>query len=196
MFVQIMQGKVKDAELLRKQMDVWERDYKPHAIGFLGSTSGIDDDGNFIAIARFESEEAARTNSERPEQGEWWESMTSAFDGDVEFTNCTEVDAMLGGGSDSAGFVQIMRGRAVDPDKMRGTAEQMEKELQKARPDILGGLAAWHGDRKFTQVIYFTSEDAARKGEQEMPDDPTASEWGSMIDGEITFIDLREPRFD
>jgi hypothetical protein len=196
MFVQIMQGKVKDAELLRKQWDVWERDCKPNAIGFLGATSGIDDNGNFIAIARFESEEAARKNSDRPEQGEWWESMTAAFDGDVEFTDCTEVDAMLGGGSDNAGFVQIMHGRAVDPDKMRGTAEQMEKELQKARPDILGGLAAWHGDREFTQVIYFTSEEAARKGEEQMSDDPTADEWDNMIDGEITFIDLREPLFN
>jgi len=195
-FVQIMQGKVKDPELLDKQMDAWSRDFKPHATGFLGSTSGVDDNGNFIAIARFESEEAARKNSDRPEQGEWWQSMASAFDGDVDFTDCTEVDAMLGGGSDSAGFVQVMQGRAVDPDKMRGTAEQMEQELQKARPDILGGLAAWHGDRKFTQVIYFTSEESARKGEQEMPDDPTASEWENMIDGEMTFIDLREPRFD
>ena len=196
MFVQIMQGKVKDPELLDKQMDAWSRDFKPRATGFLGSTSGIDDNGNFIAIARFESEEAARKNSDRPEQSEWWQSMASAFDGDVDFTDCTEVDAMLGGGSDSAGFVQVMRGRAVDPDKMRGTAEHMEQELQKARPDILGGLAAWHGDRQFTQVIYFTSEDAARKGEEEMPDDPTASEWENMLDGEITFIDLREPRFD
>ncbi|HUV48732.1 MAG: hypothetical protein WBC76_08990 [Actinomycetes bacterium] len=196
MFVQIMQGKVKDADLLDKQMDAWSRDFKPHATGFLGSTSGIDDNGNFIAIARFESEEAARKNSDRPEQGEWWEAMTSAFDGDVEFIDSTEVDAMFGGGSDSAGFVQIMQGRAVDPTVMRGTAEQMEKELQKARPDILGGLVAWHGDREFTQAIYFVSEQAARKGEQEMTDDPTASEWDTMLDGEITFIDLREPRFD
>ncbi len=196
MFVQIMQGKVKDADLLLKQMDVWSHDYKPHATGFLGSTSGIDDNGNFIAIARFESEAAARENSDRPEQGEWWETVESTFDGEVTFTDCTEVDAMLGGGSDNAGFVQIMKGRAVDPDKMRGTAEQMEQELRKARPDILGGLAAWHGDREFTQVIYFTSEEAARSGEQEMSDDPTADEWDKMIDGEMTFIDLRKPRFD
>ena len=191
-----MQGKVKDPDLLDEQMDAWSRDLKPHAKGFLGSTSGVDDSGNCIVIARFESEAAARENSDRPEQGEWWKTTAPAFDGEVTFTDSTEVDAMFGGGSDNAGFVQIMSGRAVDPATMRGTAEQMEAELQKARPDILGGLVAWHGDREFTQAIYFVTEDAARKGEQEMTDDPTASEWDNMLDGEITFIDLRDPRFD
>ena len=191
-----MQGKVKDPDLLGRQMDAWSRDLKPHAKGFLGSTSGVDKDGNCVVIARFESEAAARENSDRPEQGEWWKATSPAFDGEVTFTDSTEVDAMFGGGSDNAGFVQIMSGRAVDPATMRGTAEQMEAELQKARPDILGGLVAWHGEREFTQAIYFVTEEAARKGEQEMSDDPTASEWDTMLDGEITFIDLREPRFD
>ena len=66
MFVQIMQGKVKDADLLDKQMDAWSRDFKPHATGFLGSTSGIDDNGNFIAIARFESGSPPSRSASRP----------------------------------------------------------------------------------------------------------------------------------
>ena len=33
---------------------------------------GMCDDGTFVALARFESAEAARRNSDRPEQGEWW----------------------------------------------------------------------------------------------------------------------------
>ena len=49
MFLQIMQGKVRDAELLKQQMDLWRRDFKDGAVGFLGSTSGFTGDGQFVA---------------------------------------------------------------------------------------------------------------------------------------------------
>lgn len=196
MFLQIMQGKVRDAELLNKQMDLWRREFKDGATGFLGSTSGFTDDGQFIALARFESEEAARANSTMPEQNAWWEEFSSAFDGDVAFTDCTEVDIFLAGGSDTAGFVQIMRGRAVDPAAMRADSVEMEKELAAARPDLIGGIVGWHGDREFTQAVYFVDEESARKGEAETTDDEGAEEWAAMIDGDLSFIDLHTPVYD
>lgn len=196
MFLQIMQGKVRDQESLKQQMDEWRAKYKPQAIGYLGTTFGTTDDGRFIALARFESESAARENSHQPEQNAWWEKFSSAFDGEISFTDCTKVDTMMGGGSDDAGFVQIMSGRAVDPAAMRSAGRAMESEMGATRPDLLGGIVGWHGDREFTQAIYFISEEAARKGEAEAEGDPGMDEWAKMIDGEMSFIDLRSPEYD
>ena len=196
MFLQIMQGKLRDQQLHEQLLDEWRAAIKPGATGYLGSTSGVTADGDAIAVIRFASEDEARANAHRPEQDAWWQKMSQNFDGDVSFTDCSEVDTFLAGGSDDAGFVQIMRGRAVDPANMRESASHMEDELAKARPDLLGGVVGWHGDREFTQVAYFISEEAARKGETESQGDAGADEWAAMIDGEMTFVDLREPQFD
>ncbi|MCZ3387416.1 MAG: hypothetical protein LH630_10750 [Actinomycetia bacterium] len=196
MFLQVMQGKVRNRDLLDRQMDVWRTDFRQDAKGFLGATSGFTDDGEFVTLARFESVDAAQTNSQKPEQNAWWETFASAFDGELAFTDCTEVDTMMSGGSNDAGFVQIMRGRAVDPAKLRASAQAMEAELSSDRPDIIGGVVGWHGDREFVQAIYFISEDAARAGEKTMQDDSSAAEWEAMIDGPMAFADLHDLRFD
>src|SRR4028118_1129500 len=72
MFVQVIQGQVSDPNEARSALDRWTRDLAPDAEGWLGTTAGVTDDGQFIALARFASEEAARRNSERAEQGDWW----------------------------------------------------------------------------------------------------------------------------
>lgn len=196
MFVQIIQGKVRDRDLLERQASAWQQQIRPRAQGYLGTTRGVTADGTAIVIARFESQDAARANSERPEQTAWWEATAPAFDGEVTFHDCTDVDVMFDGGSDMAGFVQVMEGRAVDPAAMRAAGQSMESDLRASRPDILGGIVAWHGDRDFTQIVYFTSEDDARKGESTMEDDAGTAQWQSMIDGPMSFLDLREPQFD
>ena len=53
MFVQIIQGKASDPEQLRAALDRWVRDLAPGAVGWLGSTGGVTEDGRFIALARF-----------------------------------------------------------------------------------------------------------------------------------------------
>jgi hypothetical protein len=198
MFLQIIEGKVGDADLLMKQMKAWSTDVKPGAIGFLGSTGGITDDGTAIVVARFESADAATQNAHRPEQDAWWQRTAPAFVGEPTFTDCHEVDAFLGGGSDSAGFVQIMKGKTTDQDKLRSMGKEMEEMLPKVRPDVLGGVIGWPGDRRFVQVIYFTSESEARQGESQdaesgggAPDD-----WSALMDGEMTFLDLHDPEFE
>src|SRR3712207_6106901 len=64
MFVQVIEGQTNDAGALRSQFGKWDREVKAGATGFLGSTAGVSEDGTFVAMARFESEEAARTNSD------------------------------------------------------------------------------------------------------------------------------------
>ena len=89
-----------------------------------------------------------------------------------------------------------MLGRAVDPQAMRDAGESMEAELKEMRPDVLGGVVGWYGDRQFTQAMYFTSEADARKAEQTMADDPQVDEWNKMLDGDMTFIDITDPDYD
>ena len=196
MFVQIIQGHVGDAALLDAQARRWSAEIKPGATGFLGSTRGITDDGTGVAVVRFESEAAAAANSARPEQAAWWEQTAAAYDGEVSFLDCRDVDVMLDGGSDRAGFVQLISARTRDKEALRAMGASAEDSLRASRPDVLGGIIAWHDDDAFVQVVYFTSEDDARKGEAAMSDDSSAPDWASMMDGAPTFLDLRSPEFD
>ena len=198
MFVQIISGRCNDPAGLRKQRDRWEEELKPGAIGFLGSTGGVTPDGNVIMAARFESEEAAQKNSDRPEQGAWW-SETEQYLEDVEFTNSTDVSEWGpgGGGSDDAGFVQIMRGRTKDREKMGEVDKQFENEMSKVRPDVIGAYRIWDTPDAFTDLIYFKSEAEARIGEKkELPEHlkKAFEESMSLVD-DMRFFDLPEPWF-
>jgi hypothetical protein len=54
-FVQVIRGQVDDAAAVRAAMDRWAAELAPGAIGWLGSTAGVTEDGRFIALARFEA---------------------------------------------------------------------------------------------------------------------------------------------
>jgi hypothetical protein len=192
MFAQVIKGKAKDEPGLRKQFDSWAQDVRPGTEGFLGCTTGISGDGTWITVARFESEEAARRASDRPEQSKWWAETEQYLD-DVTFKDCTEVDEILGGGSNDAGFVQVMQGRAKDVEKLRSMGREMEPELRKMRPDVIGGIAAWHGEGgEFTQVMYFESEAAARAAESNMSNEGPPQEWSELFE-DMSYIDLSDP---
>jgi hypothetical protein len=190
-FVQVIKGKAKDEAGLRKQFERWSEEVRPGAVGFLGATTGISKDGVWFTAARFESEEAARRSSDRPEQGQWWSETEQYLEG-VTFHDCTEVDQMFDGGSNDAGFVQVMEGRAKDVDRFRSMGREMEPDLKKMRPDLIGGIVAWHDGAEFTQVAYFESEAAARAGEANMSDQGPPQEWVDMIEN-LTYIDLSDP---
>src|SRR5262245_26491147 len=100
MFIQVIQGKVHDAAVLEKVVDTWVADLGPTADGWLGSTGGVTADGTAILTARFESADAARRNSDRPEQGAWWQEVHHLLDGDASFWNCDQVFLMRAGGAD------------------------------------------------------------------------------------------------
>jgi hypothetical protein len=189
---------VVDAEGLSRQMDRWEKEVRPGAEGFLGSTGGITDDGRFIVLARFESEDAARRNSDRPEQGAWWADMEKTLD-DVSFQDSVKVVTMGGGGSNDAGFVQVMRGRVLDAAKMDELSSRL-KEFETAmaghRPDVIGDVTVVHTDGSYTDAVYFTSEAEARQNEGKEPPPetrPMFEEWmaAATVD---EYFDLKQPR--
>jgi hypothetical protein len=170
MFIQVIQGEVADPEEMRAALDRWTREISPEAHGWLGTTSGVTDDGRFVAVVRFESEEAARLNSDRPDQSQWWVETSKLFGGEVTFHDCRQVDIFGQGGSDQAGFVQVIQSRISDPEGMHDLMQGGEKVMSKFRPDMIGGSCALHGDGDgATTTAYFTSEEEARAGERKEP---------------------------
>ena len=197
MFAQVIQGRTSDAEGLRAALDRWLEEVRPGSIGWLGSTAGVTDDGTFIAVARFESADAAARNAERPEQGQWWEETSRLFDGDVSFRDSEDVTVELQGDPDRAGFVQVMQGRVTDAARAKEVMAQIPGDVMAAhRPDLLGSVVIGHEDGAWTQVLYFTSEAEAREGERKEPPPEMQNvmgEMGKLSVGETTFLDLREP---
>lgn len=193
MFVQVIQGRLNDAAALEKRLETWIEQVAPGAEGFIGSTSGVTSDGTAITIARFESEDAARSNSDRPEQGEWWAETEKVFDGPVTFRDTTDVTVWGEGGSDDAGFVQIMQGRMRDRSRAERLMEQSDAQLREMRPDVIGGQVAWFGD-EFVEAVYFTSEAEARDAEKRT-EDARPAELQEMMDlmEDTTFHDITAP---
>ncbi len=199
MFIQIIQGRCQRQDEVRALMDQWLADLAPGAVGWLGGTYGFTDDGELLAVVRFESREAAMANSERPEQGEWWSRMEPMFDGPVEFHDCERVVLMLDGGSDEAGFVQVVRGKIDDPDALMSGMRDMETLLHEARPEIIGATFAIEPDGTFTETVAFTSEAAAREAEartapESGPTHEAMASWERMVH-DLSFRDLHHPWF-
>ncbi len=195
MFVQVIEGRVADREGLRRQMDRWMTEVRPGATGFLGSTAGVTDDGVGFAVARFESAAAAKANSDRPEQGQWWTETEKCFDGPVTFSDSEDVETYLAGGSNEAGFVQVMKGSDTDRDEMRSLDERFEEHAASFRSDLIGGLRVWTAPGRYVEVAYFTSEADARQNEQKEPPPELAvlmGEYEELMAG-VEFIDLRDP---
>ena len=113
----------------------------PGARGFLGSTIGIAGDKTFVALARVVDEAAAKANSTRPEQRALWADTAMCFDGEPSWRESNDVTTLFGGGSDSAGFVQIIEGTTSDRAKAESLeTPEMLRQLRVARPDLLGSL--------------------------------------------------------
>lgn len=195
MFVQVIEGRTSDPAGFMEHGERWQRELRPGAIGYLGVTAGTTSDGRTIAIVRFEDEASARKNAERPEQSAWFEGMAGLYDGEPTFTESSDVTEWMGGGSNDAGFVQVMKSTGVD----RAQVEKMDAAFEPfaaQRPDLLGGLRIWTGAGSCFDVAYFTSEEDARKGEQaEIPDEMKAlmSEFEEGM-GETEYLDLVNPQ--
>lgn len=190
MFIQVIEGRLRDERAMRRQLDLWRSEVGPHAVGYLGSTHGASSDGTWISVVRFDSRESARRNSQRPEQDAWWAATTGLFDGEIRVDDCTEVDIIGRGDPDEAGFVQVLRGRATSKAALRDLLEEVAPTALEGRPHIIGSVYGWHGDR-FVTTVYFTSEAAAREGEQQEPP-PHLHRWRELVD-DLRFMDLASP---
>jgi hypothetical protein len=156
----------------------------------------VTEDGRFVALARFESDDAARRNSDRPEQHQWWMETSKLFSGDVRFQDSSDVMADVVADPNTAGFVQVMQGRGTDPERARELMAQDPEEWAAFRPDVVGSVAVGHEGGAYTMAMYFTSEADARLGEQKEPPPVLKAqmeEMGKLSIGEPEFLDLRQP---
>jgi hypothetical protein len=198
MFAQIIRAKVSDPGAVRPVVDRWMKELGPNATGWLGSTGGVTEDGQLFVLVRFESEEAARANSDKPEQGKWWAEMEKLFDGEAAFQDSNDVQVDTSGDPDAAGFVQVMSGQVTDPERVKQLMAD-QPDMRALRPDILGSVTVNHDEGKWTMVIYFKSEAEAREGEaKEMPPEALKAmeEMQSLSIGQPEFLDLKAPWLD
>jgi hypothetical protein len=196
MFVQLIQGQVADAAQAKAALDRWVQELAPGAEGWLGTTAGVTEDGRFVAAARFSSEEAARRNSDRPEQDRWWSETARLFDGEATFRDSSDVVVDTAGDPDTAGFVQVMQGRSSDPERARQMMADDSTDWTSFRPDLLGSLAVGHDGGAWTMVMYFTSEAEAREGERKEPPPELKAqmeEMDALNVGVPEFFDLKQP---
>jgi hypothetical protein len=186
MFVQVIQGKTSNAQALDTALNTWVQNLAPGATGWLGSTSGVTEDGRAIAVVRFDSEDDARRNSNRPEQDQWWSETAKLFDGDATFQDSTDVTV----------DVQVMQGQSSDPVRARQLMDQDADKWAAFRPDMLGSVGIGHEDGRYTMVMYFTSEAEARDGERKVPPPEMQAqmeEMGKLSVGEPEYFDLKQP---
>jgi len=196
MFVQVIRGRVSNPGQVRDALDLWEEQLAIGAEGWLGSTAGVTEAGEFVALARFESEDAARRNSDRPEQHQWWMETARLFAGEVTFRDSSDVTVDASGDPDAAGFVQVMEGRGSDPERARALMAQNPDEWAAFRPEVLGSVVVAFEDGSFTMAMYFVTEDAAREGERKEPPPKLKTqleEMSKLVVGEPGFLDLRQP---
>jgi hypothetical protein len=156
----------------------------------------VTEDGRFVALARFESEEAARRNSDRPEQDSWWAETSKLFTGEATFRDSRDVVVDVTGNPDQAGFVQVIQGRGSDPARAQELMGQNSAEWAAFRPEIIGSVGVEHDGGDYTAAIYFTTEADAREGERKEPPPQLKAqmdEMNALNIGEPEFFDLTQP---
>lgn len=197
MFIQVIQGSCTKQDELRSWASRWKTELGPGATGWLGGTYGFTDDGLFLGVVRFENRAAAEANSARPEQGEWAGQLAGLLDGPPTFLDYDDVTTFLDGGSDDAGFVQVIQGQVDgDVEAVKQALLSDSEALRAMRPEIIGGTFAVAPDGTFTQTVAFTDEASAREGEAgEAPPPEVAEALEKMMVG-ARFYDLRDPWFE
>jgi hypothetical protein len=196
MFIQVIQGRATNPPGIRRDLGRWQRQLAADADGWLGSTTGITEDGWSITVVRFASEEQARRNRDRPEQREWWRDASQHL-ARIAVHDAPKVHTHRDGGLDQAGFVQVIQGHTEDMERMVSLACDQEV-LTPDAPHVLGMTVAEHADRPgdFTQTVYYTSEQDARRLEEKRSsedDEPARRELRDLMT-DLRSFDLRDPQ--
>lgn len=193
MYIQMAQGKCDRQDEMRQLIDDWSTEMAGRE-GWLGGTYGFTDDGRFVGVVRYESAAACeRLFADEVSKKGW--ATAQGLCQNLEMHESGDVTMVLEGGSDSAGFVQVMRGHIGDPERFRHLAsDEMMTMLHQARPEVIGGTLAVEPDGSFIETISFTDEGSARKGESaNMPEEVRADLEAAYAD--VEFIDLHTPWF-
>lgn len=195
MFSLVVQGRTSDPAGVRRAMDGWVHALPDGAAGWLGATAGVTTDGRFVAVARYDSPEAARRLEAPPEQQRWWAALRADLDGQATVQAGTRTEVFSPGDPGAAGFVQVVQGRVSDLVEARRQLHALQEELEVHLPCLLGTETVEHTDGRFTRVLSFTTEAEAREGERSRHQEVRRRDEEALrlLVGPVDFLDLREP---
>jgi len=195
MFIQMVQGDCTRQGDMRMLVDSWCAGIADEE-GWLGGTYGFTDDGRFVGIARFTNAQACVDSAKRPGSAAFWALALELFDGAVGIHQSDDVTLMFDGGSEDAGFIQVLTGQLRDAAQMRYLLadQDMTAMLHASRPEILGATLAIGADGTFTETVAFTDEAMARQGETiRMPEQVQRTLDNAVA--QVEYLNLRDPWF-
>ncbi|MFP5218511.1 MAG: hypothetical protein ACLGIG_02060 [Actinomycetes bacterium] len=149
--------------------------------------AGVSDDGRLVALLDVGSGAQLGGGEHAP----WDATLQAASAREVRVEPAVESSAFVAGVPVRCGFAQVLRGRVPDRFEFERVLRADAEWLARERPEILGGLLAWHGGNRFTLVVCFTDEAAARAGEAKNAESPGADIDQLMDD--VTYVELRDP---
>lgn len=194
MFAQFIAARTSDREAYNEHIRRWYQEQSSQAEGWLLGVGGVTARGESLMLILFESEEQARRNSDRPEQGHWWQALLTCLEGAPEVIDSAAVDRYGSGDLMQAGFVQFIRAQVSDQERMRSMSQEMAGDMLELRPDILGGITLWYPGGS-VDVVGFTSEAEARQGEQRQIPADFEEKWGeiSSLMSDMRYYDMAQP---
>lgn len=188
MDVMVITGRSTDESELRRSWDAWIDELRGAGVGWLGATAGVSGSAAFVAMVRF----VDLAYADGATQTDTWRAVAAQVDA-LGLERTSRTDVWNRGGSDDAGFVQIRRGVSSDPERLRHLyVVEQPVRMGPYRPEVLGGMFAWHGGDAFTLSAYFTGEDAARSGEHLEAFAPFFADIDAVMQ-DLTYLDLVDP---
>jgi hypothetical protein len=191
MFSQVVQGRTNDPAAVRRAVRRWAQHRPSSAAGWPGSVAGVTQDGRFIAVVGFESEDDAVT---LPGPAGVWDAV---LEGEVTLTDGTRTDVFTPGDPARAGFVQVVQGQVTDLAAARRHKDALQEQLRVHLPCVLGAVTIEHDTNRFTRALYFSTEEEAREGERNVPAEVRRLDEQALtlLVGPLQFLDLQEPWF-
>jgi hypothetical protein len=194
-FIRILRGQAFDGAATRAELSRWRQELGAGALGWQRLTAGIGDGGELVLVLRYDTEETARRDRERPELVAWQASAERHLAGSGQWYDCPVVHTMKDGDAGQAGFVRVVQGRLADPVRLAAMRAEVERTLRDRAPHVLGVTVAEHADGTgFTELTYLTSEREARAADRQMPVE-MAVQLGtvrSYVEG-LEEVELRKP---
>ena len=180
MFGQVVRGRTTDAAAVRAALEGWSP-----GPGWLGTTAGVTDDGEVVAVVTHESAGAASLPP--------WEDV---LDGPVKVTDGLRTEVFSADDTTRAAFVQVVQGEVTDLEEAMRFTHEMEVARKEFMPCLLRTVTLVHPEGRFTRVLAFTTEEEARAGVPGMPAHLREREVevvGRLLVGTMTYLELRDP---
>ncbi len=185
-FAHLIEGYVDDQETAFADWRDWCASL-PNS-GQIDHTIGASDDGRMVVFIFGNSATAPSLGlkDERTKQRPF-----SHFKEPAILYESERVDASLFGPWEDAGCVQLIHGRARHIDRLETLTQKMREEVRETCPDVLGHVMIHYEDNRFTEAIYFTSEEDALSAERNRSArlGALSRQWEELVD-DLSFVGI------